>query len=81
MMQALRLVVVVVALGGGLLATSGCANRQHQPAAIDDDTSIERPATPLDEETSWTDRIGEVGIVLLIVAVTVGGILIPILLL
>jgi hypothetical protein len=81
MMQAMRVAVVFVALCGGLLAASGCASQQRQAAAIDEDASIERPAMPLDEETGLADRIGEVGVVLLIIAVTVGGILVPLLLL
>lgn len=73
--------LVLVALWGVLCMAAGCASHQHQAAEIDESTSIERPARPLSEEQSLSDRIGEVGIVLLVIAVTVGGILIPLLLL
>ena len=73
----LRLVVLCILLSGAV----GCAARQPYPASIDESTSIERPARPLEEEETFWDRAGEVGIVILIVAITVGGILVPILLL
>jgi len=79
MMHALRVMVVLLGLGGGLLLGAGCAERQ--PQFIDSDTSIERPARPVSEEEGLSDRIGEVGVVLLVVAIAVGVILIPILLL
>jgi len=75
----LRMVVLYVALSSGLSLTAGCAARQTQPPMIDT-TSIERPAEPLDDEESLADRIGEVGIVILVLVIAVGGILIPILL-
>jgi hypothetical protein len=76
-----RLTVLLLALAGVLFLGGGCASRQREPAQIDDDTSIERPAVPLSEETSLTDRIGEVGVVILVVGITLGLILIPLLLL
>jgi hypothetical protein len=75
-----RLTVLLLALCGALFLGTGCASRQRQPADIDDDRSIERPAVPMSEETDLVDRIGEVGVVLLVVGVAVGLILIPILL-
>ena len=77
----LRLVVLLLALSGTAVLGGGCAARQSQPTQVEEDTSIERPAVPLEEETGITDRIGEVGVVLLVVGVTIGLILIPILLL
>lgn len=75
-----RLAVLLLALSGVLFLGGGCASRQREPAQIEDDTSIERPAVPLGEEEGLTDRIGQVGVVLLVVGVTIGLILIPILL-
>jgi hypothetical protein len=48
------------------------ANRERQ--------SIERPARAIDEEASFTDRVGQVVVVIVIVGVTIAGILLPILL-
>ena len=72
---------VLMALCSVLWLAAGCASRPHQAAEIDDTSSIERPAVPLGEEQTLSDRFGEMGIVLLVIAVAVGGILIPILLL
>lgn len=77
----LRVAVLLLALTGALFFASGCASRQHQPTQVEDETNIERPAVPLSEEEGLADRIGEVGVVLLVVGVTIGLILIPILLL
>lgn len=74
-------VLVFVALWGVLGLAAGCASHQREAAQIDETTSIERPAVPLSDEQTLADRIGEVGIVLLVIAVTVGGILLPLLLL
>jgi len=79
-MQAWQMFVVLTALSMALLAGSGCASRQPYGASVEDRTSIERPARPLDEEEGLSDKIGEIGIVLLLVGVTIGGILVPILL-
>jgi hypothetical protein len=79
---AVRSVVLLLALCGTLFLAAGCTARQHQPAPDEEEeTSIERPAVPLSEETSLSDRIGEVGVVLLVIGVAIGLILIPILLL
>lgn len=76
-----RLTVLLLALSGVLFFSAGCASRQHQPAEVEEDAGIERPATPLGEEEGLTDRIGEVGVVILVIGITIGLILIPILLL
>jgi len=77
----LHLLVLLFALSGVLFLGAGCASRQHQPAPVEDDSGIERPAVPLGEEEGLADRIGEVGVVILVVGITIGLILIPILLL
>jgi hypothetical protein len=74
-----RTVCVLCALVIAVLVGSGCA--AHQRSRPAEDTRIERPAVPLSEEESLSDKIGEVGVVVLIAVVTVGGILLPILLL
>jgi hypothetical protein len=76
-----RLTVLLLALSGVLVLGTGCASRQHQPAEVEEDAGIERPAAPLSEEEGLTDRIGEVGVVILVVGITLGLILIPLLLL
>ena len=77
----LRFAVLLLAFAGVLFLNGGCASRQHQPTQVEDDSDIERPAGPLGEEEGLTDRIGEVGVVILVVGITLGLILIPILLL
>ena len=64
-----------------LVLAAGCATHQRYPSAAEEEAGIERPAQPLGEEEGLADRIGEVGIVILVVVVTVGGILVPLLLL
>jgi hypothetical protein len=80
-LAAARWAVLLLALTGTLFVGAGCATRQHETVPPEEETSIERPAVPLSEEESLTDRIGEVGVVLLVVGVAIGLILIPILLL
>jgi len=41
---------------------------------------MERPARPLEEEETVSDKIGEVGVVLLVVGTVAAGIAIPLLL-
>ena len=69
-----------VALCVTLFLAPGCATHQPQGSSIEE-PSIERPAVPLGEEESFWDHAGEVGIVLLVIGIAVGGILVPILLL
>jgi len=76
--NALQMALVLVALCTSLFLT-GCAARQ--PETIDAPVGIERPARPLSEEEGLADRIGEIGVVLLVIVVSIGGILLPILLL
>jgi hypothetical protein len=78
---AVRCAVLVLALTGTLGLGAGCASRQHETAPVEEETNIERPAVPLSEEEGLTDRIGQIGIVLLVVGVAIGLIIIPILLL
>ena len=73
--------LVLVAFTAVLLLSAGCASRQRYYDPSIDEVGVERSARPIDEEQSLADRIGEVGVVLLVVVVTVGGILLPILLL
>ncbi len=80
-MQPWQMTCALVALAAILVVEIGCASRRAQPTSIEEPASIERPAQPLGEEETLTDRIGEVGVVLLVVAVTVGLIAIPLLLL
>jgi hypothetical protein len=81
MVHALRLILICVCLGGDLLFAAGCSSRQRDTVAIDEPAGIERPARPLTEEESFADRVGQVGVVILVIGATVGAILLPILLL
>ena len=74
-----RMAYVLVCFAGALFLAPGCAT-QYRPGP-GDHSRMERPAHPLEEEESLSDKVGEVGVVVLIVVVTVGGILIPIILL
>jgi hypothetical protein len=78
---AIRLAILLLGLSGVLFVNGGCASRQHEPVDVEEETSIERPAVPLSEEQGLADRIGEVGVVLLVVGITIALIVIPFLLL
>ncbi|MBI3786457.1 MAG: hypothetical protein HY270_23965 [Deltaproteobacteria bacterium] len=75
-----RLWLVMFAFVGLAVSTPGCGSRQPE-RQVERPASIERPAKPLSEEESWSDRGGEILIVLLVVGIFVAGILVPILLL
>lgn len=81
------LVAVALLLGAGTFATAGsaCSTRPsmtpQERQAYEERQSIERPARGLEEETSLADRIGQVGVVILVVGITLAGIMLPILLL
>jgi len=79
-MSSCRTTLVLLTLSALLMLVTGCASRQAETTSVEEPAGIERPAEPLEEETTLSDQIGEVGIVLLVVAVTIGGILIPLLL-
>ena len=73
--------IALVALSGLLFVAPGCASEQHSYASDDSmNDSIERPAQPLEEESSLSDKIGEVGVVCLVVGGVAAGIVIPLLL-
>ncbi len=74
-----RMACVLACLAGALFLAPGCATQQRPGPG--DHSRVERPAHPLEEEEGLSDKIGQVGVVVLIVVVTVGGILIPIILL
>lgn len=80
-MHSCRITLVLLTLSAMLTLASGCAARSSESTSMEEPAGIERPAQPLEEEEGLADRIGEVGIVLLVVVVTVGGILVPLLLL
>lgn len=80
-MHSCRMTLALLALSAVLMLFNGCAAREPQTTSIEEPVGIERPAEPLEEETTLSDRIGEFGIVLLVVVVTIGGILVPLLLL
>jgi hypothetical protein len=73
--------IVIMALSGLLLVAPGCASEQRSYGRDDNIESIERPAQPLEDEESFADKIGEVGVVLLLVGTVAAGILVPLLLL
>ncbi|HEX7409829.1 MAG TPA: hypothetical protein VF515_19545 [Candidatus Binatia bacterium] len=75
-----RKACLVVVLLAGLTVLGACTARQPRPTAAEKRAAIERSA-PLPEEAGVGDQIGQVGVAVLLVVVTVGGILLPILLL
>ena len=66
---------------GLLLVAPGCASERHAPGRGASQDSIERPARGLDEEQSFGDKLGEFGVVLLVVGSVAAGIILPLLLL
>jgi hypothetical protein len=78
-MQAWQVAITRMALCTVLSLAAGCAGRQPETPWIEEPVGIERPAVPLGEEESLADRIGEVGVVLLVVGVTIGGIIVSLL--
>ena len=78
-MQSWQMAYTLAALSLVLLIEAGCASRQRSTTPIEEPAGIERPARSLEEEESLFDRIGEVGVVLLVVGVTIGLIVVPLL--
>ncbi len=82
--RSLFLVLILFGTLAGPLATTGCSTRpvmtRQEEQANRERQSIERPARSIDEESSFTDRIGQVVVVIVIVGVTIAGILVPLLL-
>jgi len=72
--------IVLAVLSGILLVAPGCASEQRLPGTDEEVESMERPARPLEEEETVSDKIGEVGVVLLVVGTVAAGIAIPLLL-
>jgi hypothetical protein len=70
---------VAVALLAAVSVLGSCAAHQPQPTIPEDDNIEE--AQPLADDESLADKAGEVGVVGLVVAIIVGGILLPIFLL
>jgi hypothetical protein len=81
MMRAWASALGFVALCVTLFLAPGCATHQPQGSSIEEPNGIERPAVALDEEEDLWDHAGEVGIVILVIGIAIGGILLPILLL
>jgi len=80
MMHGWRTLLVVTLVWVGLSVFAGCSGGQH-PTSYSSPTGIERPAQPVEEEEGFSDKAGEVGVVLLVVGATVAGVLVPLLLL
>jgi hypothetical protein len=76
-MRSWQTVIVFAVLSGVLLVAPGCASQQRSPERGDTVESMERPAVPLEDEETLSDKIGEVGVVLLVV----GAVVVPIVLL
>jgi len=79
-MRSWRAALVLVMLSACLLLAPGCASEQRAPEYDDATSSFERPARPLDEEETLSDKVGEVGVVLLVVGGVAAGIVLPFLL-
>jgi hypothetical protein len=79
-MRSWQTAIVLVLLSGVLLVAPGCASEQHTSGRGGSIEGIERPARPLGEEESLSDKIGQVGVVLLVVGTVAAGIVVPLLL-
>jgi len=77
-MTAWLLRLLRVAIVGALLGGAGCAVHRQAVPADDTATGNVRAARPLGEEDSVADRAGQVMVVLLVIVVTVGLILVPV---
>jgi hypothetical protein len=73
----LRTTLLLAALCGGVALVSGCASRQPQPTTIESRASSDETNAALTDDKSLADRLGEGGVVLLVVAVAIGGIVLP----
>jgi hypothetical protein len=71
-MRSWHLVCLLAVLSATLFLASGCASSKKPEPATVDYRGIERPARPVGEEESVSDRMGQVGVVLLVVLVTAG---------
>jgi len=72
----------VLGLFACLLTIASCTARQPTPTSTEGQASIEEPAQPLPAEGSVADVIGQVGVAVMMVIVTVGRVvLLPLLLL
>jgi hypothetical protein len=79
-MRSWQTAIVLVMLSALLLGAPGCASEQRYASDDSIDESIERPAVPLEEEETLSDKIGEVGVVSLVLGVVAAGIALPFLL-
>jgi len=73
--------LVITLVWAGLSVFAGCSGGQRHPTWHSSPTGIERPAQPVEEEEDFSDKAGDLGVVLLVVGVTVAGVLVPLLLL
>lgn len=79
-MRSWRAAILLLVLSGFLLGAPGCASEQRYASDDSIDESIERPAVPLEEEETLSDKVGEVGVVSLILGMVAAGIALPFLL-
>jgi hypothetical protein len=79
-MRSWQTAIILVLLSGILVMAPSCASEQHTSGRGGSIEGIERPARPLGEEESLSDKIGEVGVVLLVVGTVAAGIVVPLLL-
>jgi hypothetical protein len=77
-----QMAIALVALSGLLFVAPGCASEQHSYDYDYDDSlsSFERPAVPIEEEETFADKLGEIGVVCLAVGGVVAGAVLPFLL-
>src|SRR5579862_8826449 len=73
-MQSWRAATILAVLSACLLFAPGCASEQRTADYDDTPPNIERPAQPLEDEETLTDKIGEVGVVLLVIGGVAAGI-------
>jgi hypothetical protein len=73
-----RAFLVVAVLSAALFTAGGCADSQHR-TTYSSPTGIERPAQPIEDEESATDKAGNVGVVLLVVGGALAVLVLPLL--
>lgn len=76
-MRVWQVLLLAIALAGGVTASAGCAaNRRGEITRPVEprESARTREVRPLSEEKAWTDRAGEILVVILGVALAVGGV-------
>ncbi len=83
-MRAMYVLLLVLALGGGLMLEAGCGARDHREMVRleqEGTMSTTRPVVPVEEEEGWNDKAGEIAVIIVGIGLIVLGAALPFLLL